>query len=139
MMHGKTRLLGTLAVLAWAIAAPAAQADGLFVANELNNTVSEVTPSGSVSTFASGFNDPFGLAVNASGDLFVANFSNNTISEVTPSGSVSTFATGFSGPFGLAFGPEITPVPAPPGLLLGMVAVLCLAGYGWRRRKLTTA
>lgn len=55
-------ILGILMVLAWAIATPPAQAEFLFVANFDNNTVSEVTPSGSVSTFASGFSSPVGLA-----------------------------------------------------------------------------
>src|SRR5579884_4072757 len=102
MIHRKTRPLGTLAVLAWAIAAPVAHAEILYVANG-GNTVSEVTPSGKVSTFASGFNQPLGLAFNASGDLFVVCQGTNTVSEVTPSGKVSTYASGLTaGPAWLA-------------------------------------
>ena len=87
-MHHKSRLVGTLAALAWAIAAPAAQAGNLFVANDFNNTVSEVTPSGVVTTFAVGFSGPEGLAFNASGDLFVTNTGDDSISEVTDRKSV---------------------------------------------------
>jgi DNA-binding beta-propeller fold protein YncE len=56
-----------------------------------------------VSTFASGFWDPYGLAFDASGNLYVANAGNDTISEVTPAGAVSQFATGFTIPVELAF------------------------------------
>ncbi len=65
--------------------------------------MSEVTPAGVVSTFASGLDNPTGLAFDAAGNLYVANDSTGTVSEVTPAGVVSTFASGFSGPDGLAF------------------------------------
>ena len=65
--------------------------------------MSEVTPAGAVSTFASGFNVPDGLAFDSAGNLYVANYGNNTVSEVTPAGVVSTFASGFNEPVGLAF------------------------------------
>ena len=65
--------------------------------------MSKVTPAGAISTFASGFNLPFGLAFDSAGNLYVANAGNNTVSEVTPAGAVSTFASGFNLPVGLAF------------------------------------
>ena len=65
--------------------------------------MSEVTPAGVVSTFASGFDDPVGLAFDAAGNLYVANAGNGTVSKVTPAGVVSTFASGFNDPVGLAF------------------------------------
>jgi sugar lactone lactonase YvrE len=55
-----------------------------------------------VSTFASGFREPWGLAFDADGNLFVANASDGTVSKVTPAGIVSTFASGFSDPLALA-------------------------------------
>jgi hypothetical protein len=137
MVHRNKLILGTLGGLAWALAAPGAQADVLFVSN-INGTVSAVTPSGSVSPFASGFIEPAGLAFNASGDLFVST-GNGIVDKVTPSGVVSTFASGFDEPSGLTFRPEITSVPTPSGLLLGMIGALCLAGYGGHRRKLAAA
>ena len=47
-------------------------AGNLYVANNGNDTVSKVTPAGVVSTFASGFNGPIGLAFDAAGNLYVA-------------------------------------------------------------------
>jgi DNA-binding beta-propeller fold protein YncE len=80
----------------------------LYVTNG-NNTISEVTPGGIVSTFVDsnqGLNYPFALAFDASGNLYVANAGNNTISEVTPGGVVSTFVDstqGLNDPLALAF------------------------------------
>ena len=51
----------------------------LYVAND-DDTVSEVTPAGVVSTF--GFNNPAALAFHA-GNLYVTNTGDNTVSDVT--------------------------------------------------------
>ncbi len=61
-----------------------------------------MTPAGVVSTFATGFNNPEGLAFDAAGNLYVANFGDNTVNKVTPAGAVSTF-TDVIQPWGLAF------------------------------------
>ena len=66
MMHRKNWMLGTLAVLAWAIAVPAARAD-FFVTDADSGTVSRVTASGSVSTFATGLSAPTYLAFGPTG------------------------------------------------------------------------
>jgi DNA-binding beta-propeller fold protein YncE len=60
-------------------------------------------PGGSRSTFASGLDDPAGLAFNSAGDLFVSDQANGSIDEFTPGGTKSTFASGLSSPRGLAF------------------------------------
>ncbi len=63
-----------------------------------------MTPAGAVSTFASGLDDPGGLAFDAAGNLYIANDGNNSVSEVTPAGAVSTFvSSGLSEPDALAF------------------------------------
>jgi streptogramin lyase len=79
----------------------------LFVSDNIDNTISEVTPGGSISTFvSSGLNHPEGLAFDPSGNLFVADNGDNAILRITPGGSVSTFASGLNGPDFLAFAPE---------------------------------
>lgn len=94
------------AALFFPVLAPAQNLFAISGGSVGNVPILEITPSGNVTTFASGFNQPTGLAFNGNGDLFVAN-ENGTISQVTPTGNVSTFATGFSGflggPSGLAF------------------------------------
>ncbi len=53
-----------------------------------------VTLSGTptVSTFASGFNEPSGVAVDSAGNVYVTNLGSGTVSEVSPAGAPITFA-----------------------------------------------
>ena len=62
-----------------------------------------VTPT--VTTFATGFTNPIGLAFDADGNLYAAAANGvDTVSKVGPGGGVATtFATGFTSPTGLAF------------------------------------
>ena len=84
----------------------------VYVADEGNNAIREVTPAGVVSTLAGGgycgsadgtgaaarFCGPFGVAVDRSGNVYVADSFNNSIRKVTPAGVVSTLAgNGFPG------------------------------------------
>ncbi|OWK36655.1 hypothetical protein FRUB_09218 [Fimbriiglobus ruber] len=81
-------------------------AGNAYVADdEIEGTVDKVTPDGTISTFASGFNGPVALAFDPADNLFVLNAGSGTVSEVTPAGSVSTFAAGFTNPVALAFDP----------------------------------
>jgi uncharacterized repeat protein (TIGR03803 family) len=80
----------------------AADCDGSF---GTNGTISRVTPSGAVSTFAySGLNWPDALAFDDAGNLYVTNEGTNPVSKVTSTGVVSTFvSSGLNEPEGLAF------------------------------------
>jgi sugar lactone lactonase YvrE len=90
----------------------------VFVADSSNHTIRKVTSSGVVTTLAglagsSGssdgtgsaarFNNPFGIAVDSSGNVFVADTSNRTIRKVTSAGVVTTLA-GSAGNSGSADG-----------------------------------
>ena len=79
---------------------------GSETVNESAGTFSiPVTVSGTptVSTFASGFDQPYSLAVDSAGNLYVPNGLDDTVSKVTPAGAVNTFASGFDGAIGVAF------------------------------------
>jgi len=59
-------------------------------------TIYKITPGGVVSTFASGFSEPTGLAFDGSGNLYVAVFDPadfEAIFKITPAGVVSAFPT----------------------------------------------
>ena len=70
---------------------------------------SATTAAPAVGLFASGLNNPLGLAFDANGNLYVANFgslgSGTTVSEYSPSGTLinASFASGLNGPGDVAF------------------------------------
>jgi streptogramin lyase len=74
----------------------------LYAACLQGNSVYKVTPSGAISTFATGFTGTACLAFDKSGNLYVSDDVAGTIDKITPSGAVSTFAT-VASPTGLAF------------------------------------
>ncbi len=78
----------------------------IYVADGQGNVIRRITPAGVVSTLAGSgaagsadgtgvaaqFNDPTGVAVDASGTIYVADNGNDTIRVVTPAGAVTTLA-----------------------------------------------
>jgi sugar lactone lactonase YvrE len=95
----------------------AADGIGNLYVNNTAWTVSKITPSGNLSTYAfangSGngpiIHGPNGFAFNSSGQLFSTNPADGTISVTAPgggAGSVSTFVTGLAFPSDLAVGPN---------------------------------
>jgi len=83
-------------------------AQNLFVANFGSGDIYEFanddgTLSSTPTVFASGFNQPSGLAFNDLGDLFVANFGSGNIVEITPDRGQSLFADGLNQPALIAF------------------------------------
>jgi hypothetical protein len=67
-------------------------------------------------TISSGFNGPYGVAVDAAGDVFVGDSAHNRVVEVPAGGgSQTTIGSGFSGPMGVAVdaaGTYSSPTPA---------------------------
>lgn len=75
----------------------------LFASDYFGNTIKEITPSGSVSTFSSGFGGTMGgLAFDAHGGLYAAR-SNGDILKFGADGSYTVYATLPGGAAGLAF------------------------------------
>ena len=78
----------------------------IFVADQGNNVIRRITPSGVVSTFAgsgssgntdavgpaASFNGPFALAIDSTNTLFVSDRGNQLVRKVTAAGLVSTLA-----------------------------------------------
>lgn len=78
-------------------------AGNLYVANVGDGTVTEVSPGGKVSPFASGFKLPLGLAFHA-GNVYVADAGTDTVYKVTAADATPiAVASGFNSPSGLAF------------------------------------
>jgi serine/threonine-protein kinase len=65
----------------------------VYVADYGNNQIREVTPTGVVTTLASGFSEPNGVAVDTAGNVYVADEGHNEIRMIAPPrGTVTTLA-----------------------------------------------
>ena len=80
-----------------------AGAGDLFATDSTHNSVVIYALDGSMRTFATGLNNPQGLAFDQFGNLFVADKGSGTIYKFTTDGTRTTYATGFAGPVGVAF------------------------------------
>jgi sugar lactone lactonase YvrE len=82
------------------------ESGNVFVTDDVNNLIRKITPSGAVTTVAgsgvagsangigtaASFDDPSGIAVDATGNLYVADADNNLIRKINPTGLVTNVA-----------------------------------------------
>jgi streptogramin lyase len=83
-------------------------ADTLYVTDSGDGSLKRIDSDGTITTVATGFDNPFGIAVDSFGNVFLnqgANGPGFTIEKVTPNRQVSTFANLglFGGPTGMVF------------------------------------
>jgi sugar lactone lactonase YvrE len=125
----------------------------VYVADRYSNKIRKITQAGVVSTLAgsgtvgsadgvgakASFNEPVGVAVDASGNVYVADYANSKIRMVTSAGVVSTFAG--SGAQGSADGPPATAsFNLPTGVAVDTSGNLYVADFGNHKiRKVTPA
>lgn len=90
-------------------------AGNLYVGDRMNHMIRKITPAGVVSTLAGNgnpgnangtgsaatFNEPLGVAADATGNIYVADYINSALRKVTPAGVVTTL-TGVTNIFGVA-------------------------------------
>lgn len=93
----------------------------LYVTDTLNSTIRKISAAGIVTTLAGTpgvtghsdgigsavkFSNPFGLALDATGNLYIVDTFNDAIRKITPNGNVTTIASGgdLYRPFGITVG-----------------------------------
>ncbi|HEY3913769.1 MAG TPA: hypothetical protein VGN61_04710 [Verrucomicrobiae bacterium] len=90
------------------LTAMGARAQNLFVSNMSGGAIDEITPSGVQTTFATGLDQPDGLAFDSAGNLYEADEGSGNIYEfINIGGTLSAkgvvFSFGLKDPMGLAF------------------------------------
>lgn len=69
-----------------------------FHSDIADDAVYKVSISGTVTTFATGIDGAYGMALGSNGTLYVVGYTAGIVAAVTPGGSVSTFASGLGNP-----------------------------------------
>lgn len=123
----------------------------LYVADDDNQLVRKITPTGVVTTLAgtpgkkglaegsaatARFHAPTGVAVAASGTVYVADYINSVIRQITPQGQVSTFAGQLKGWGHLDGSPEEARFKFPFGVAVGPTGWVYVADSGNRTIRL---
>jgi streptogramin lyase len=114
----------------------------LYVADQGNELIREISPALVVTTFAgmpgvagftngpdtsANFNKPFGVAADSLGNIYVADAGNNVIRLITPAGVVSTFAG--TGVAGSADGTDTATFNSPLGVATDKAGNVYVADY----------
>ena len=152
--HGFADGTGTAALFNKPYGVAVDSSGNIIVVDNINNRIRKVTPDGIVTTLAGSgaggfadapsgpgtaalFNNPYGVAVDSSGNVFVADSDNHRIRKVTPGGLVTTLAG--SGQPGSADGTGASAsLTLPRGVAVDTSGNLFISQYSSSRiRKLT--
>jgi hypothetical protein len=116
--------------------------NNIYVSDPITNFILKVTPTGSVSTFASGLGSVRGLAFDSAGDLFAIdnqyfNSGNNQILEFAAGSNTPTVFATFTGDAGqyLAIEGSYSPTPEPGTWTLFGLAGGCFLAARWKRTR----
>jgi len=142
---GSTNGVGTAARFSLPYGLALDGSGNLYVADGGNHLIRKIAPDGTVTTLAGGaqisgfadgtgtaarFNNPFGVAVDGSGNIIVADSGNHVIRRVTTAGVVTTIA-GTAGLPGAADGTGIAArFNQPRGVAVGSGNTVYVADYG---------
>jgi uncharacterized protein (TIGR03437 family) len=129
-------------------------AGNLYISDTLNFRVRKVNAAGVISTIAGNggvgntgdggpatsaeLTDPWGIAVDSSGNVYFADWLNNSVRRVTPAGVISTVAGGGNGALGDGGPATSATLFGPQGIGLDSAGNLYIADYSNNRvRKVT--
>ncbi len=111
----------------------------LYVSDGNNKCIRKITPTGTVSTFATGFGFPEGITIDNAGNLFVADAGGLSVRKVTTAGVVSVLA-GSPAEGGYVDGPGATArFHNPEGIAIDKQGNLYVGDLNAAIRKITPA
>jgi len=73
----------------------------IYVANQLSNSVTKITPAGVSSILGTTDVEPWGITIDPDGNLYTANSTSKTVTKITPAGVSSLFAGTIDTPYDL--------------------------------------
>lgn len=77
-------------------------AGSIYVVDTFHHAVKRVAPNGTVTTVASGFGVPTGLARDAKGNLYVVDALDSSVNKISTGGKITKIGKGFAMPTGIA-------------------------------------
>ena len=74
----------------------------MWTANYGGNSVTKITPTGTMTTYTGTGSEPYGIAFDGT-NMWTANIGGNSVSMITPTGTITTYTGTGNGPLGIAF------------------------------------